>query len=180
MSAKLLKEKGISLHELFLGYLQSPLLSPSEYIAEVLPDVDKKIITSGHFWQNTKDWKAKKLEWQQRLLEDLYESEKKKMEKDHNIKARIERLNNYLEMVENSVAYIVINKRKTIEDKDGNKVTVLDRELSEMKDIKIAYDILRTATGKHTDKPTDEATQHVIVEYRLPDNNRKTITVKNN
>jgi hypothetical protein len=111
----------------------------------------------------TKGWAEERKRFKAKLTAKAEE----KIINNPKVQDRIERLISSLELIENSISYIVTAKRKKIIMPNGEERLVLDRELNDMKDIKIAYDILRLGTGKSTENHGGDKDNPIAVENKI-------------
>jgi hypothetical protein len=148
-------------------YMNSHILSVREFFRQVVGY--KTSDFHGRFDKYTKGWREEKKLFQI----DVINKQREEILKNIDVEERSKRLISYLEQVEDSVAFIVQSKRKKIKMADGREVTVLDRDLKDMPFIKIAWDILRVATGQSTSNLDVNITdKSEVVTYELPDNKR--------
>jgi hypothetical protein len=150
------------------AYFDSPELSAEAFIRTFYA-LSPETALNGAFKKNMKGWREEKLEFRKKLAQNSNE----KALSNPEVQTRVQRLVEYTEMIENSVSYMITSKRKKVV-LNGEERIVLDRDLHEMKDIKIGYDILRLAIGKSTtnvggDKDNSLNIAHTITQVNFSD-----------
>ena len=147
------------------NFFDSPYLSVREFLVSFL-SVDPKNASNGSFSKATKGWTEEKKDF---LRSKVSVSNQKTIENPE-IRSRVEILQSYLDVIVDSVSYLVTKKRRkiTVTDSEGNQSqkVVLDLDLKDMKDLKIGYDILRLETGQSTQNTGNVNLEDIINELK--------------
>jgi hypothetical protein len=150
---------------IYQDWLESQELEVKAFLMSNL-GLTSKQASSTMYKSKTVGWRDKKKQYRQKIFDSI---EKKTIE-NQKVQERVAKILEYSNMIENSVSYIINKKRKKVEI-NGEVVTVLDRDLSDMKDIKIAYEILRLASDRSTanlggDKENPVSLESILSELK--------------